>query len=161
MDITDVSSILELKGKETFDVMEALQEIQQKYRYLPEEALYRVSESLSIPLIEVFRLANFYKAFTLKPQGRHLLTACMGTACHVKGAPRFLDEVLSQLDVQPGETTGDGAFTVETVNCVGACALAPVVIVDGKYYDHLIPGKLHRLLETVRKQDEVEVPVNA
>lgn len=155
MDLSRVDSILESKGEETFDVMEALQEIQREYRYLPEEALSRISESLNIPLIEVFRLANFYKAFTLKPRGRHLLTVCMGTACHVKGAPRFLDEVLAQLNVQPGETTKDGAFTVETVNCVGACALAPVVIVDGGYFDHIMPSKLHDMLRVVRHQDEV------
>ena len=107
-----------------------------------------------VPLIEVFRLANFYKAFSLKPRGRHLITVCEGTACHVQGSPRVVEEVLLQLDVQRGETTKDGAFTVETVNCVGACALAPVVIVDGVYHDHMTPAKLRDLLETIRQQDQ-------
>ena len=120
----------------------------------------RVSEALEVPLIEVFRLANFYKAFSLKPRGRHLITVCEGTACHVQGSPRLVEEALSQLDVEPGETTKDGAFTVETVNCVGACALAPVVIIDGKYYDHMTSGKLRGLLEAVRQQDQ-EVVSNA
>ena len=90
---------------------------------------------MGVPLIEVFRLANFYKAFSLQPRGRHLLTVCTGTACHVRGAPRMLDEVVAELQVEPGETTADRAFTVETVNCLGACALGPVVVIDGKYHD--------------------------
>ena len=158
LDIRQIDGLLEGKGAETFDVMEALHEIQALYRYLPEAALIRVSESLETPLIEVFRLANFYKAFSLKPRGKHLLTVCLGTACHVKGAPRFVDEVVWQLGVRPGETTRDGLFTVETVNCVGACALAPVVIIDGKYYDHATPSKLRDLLATVRQHDPVEAP---
>ena len=154
MELTKVEAILEGKGARPFDVMEALQDIQDEFRYLPEEAMQRVSEVLDVPLIEVFRLANFYKAFSLKPRGRHLVTVCEGTACHVQGSPRLVEEVLSQLDVQAGETTRDGAFTVETVNCVGACALAPVVIVDGKYYDHMTTGKFRGLLETIRHQDQ-------
>jgi len=154
MDLDKVEEILDGKGTRPFDVMEALQDIQEEYRYLPEEAMCRVSESLDVPLIEVFRLANFYQAFSLKPRGRHLITVCLGTACHVQGAPRIVDEVLSQLNVEPGETTSDGEFTVEAVNCVGACALAPVVIIDGKYYDHMTAAKLRNLLETVRKQDQ-------
>jgi len=154
MDLGKVEAILDAKGARPFDVMEALQDIQEEYRYLPEEAMCLVSERLEVPLIEVFRLANFYKAFSLKPRGRHLITVCEGTACHVQGSPRVVEEVLHQLDVQPGETTKDGAFTVETVNCVGACALAPVVIIDGKYHDHVTSAKLRGLLETVRQQDQ-------
>jgi NADH:ubiquinone oxidoreductase subunit E len=154
VDLDKVETILEGKGTKPFDVMEALQDIQEEFRYLPEEAMCRTAEVLDVPLIEVFRLANFYKAFSLKPRGRHLITVCEGTACHVQGSPRLVEEVLAQLKVERGETTSDGAFTVETVNCVGACALAPVVIIDGKYYDHMTPGKLRDLLATVRKQDE-------
>lgn len=160
MDLGKVEAILEGKGARPFDVMEALQDIQEEYRYVPEEAMRRVSEALDVPLIEVFRLANFYKAFSLKPRGRHLITVCEGTACHVQGSPRVVEEVLLQLDVQPGETTKDGAFTVETVNCVGACALAPVVIIDGEYHDHMTPAKLRDLLDAVREQDQ-EVMANA
>jgi len=160
MDLEKVEAILEGKGTRPFDVMEALQDIQAEYRYLPEEAICQVSEALDIPLIEVFRLANFYKTFSLKPRGRHLVTVCEGTACHVQGSPRLVEEVLMQLDVHRGETSKDGAFTVETVNCVGACALAPVVIIDGKYYDHMTPGKLRNLVDTVRQQEQ-EVSPNA
>lgn len=154
MDLGKVEAILEGKGARPFDVMEALQDIQEEFRYLPEEAMCRVSESLGVPLIEVFRLANFYRTFSLKPRGRHLITVCEGTACHVQGSPRLVEEVLLKLEIQPGETTQDGAFTVETVNCVGACALAPVMIIDGQYYGHMTPGKLRDLLETVRQQDQ-------
>ncbi|MCK4851725.1 MAG: NAD(P)H-dependent oxidoreductase subunit E [Candidatus Omnitrophica bacterium] len=138
-----------LKGREgaSGELIEALQDIQDAFKYLPEEALRSVSEKMAVPLIEVFRVANYYKAFTLQPRGRHLLTVCMGTACHVRGAPRFLDEVLGQLDIKPGETTEDGDFTVETVNCLGACALGPVVVLDGKYHDHMTAGKLRALIQ--------------
>jgi NADH:ubiquinone oxidoreductase subunit E len=154
MDLGKVEAILDGKGTRPFDLMEALQDIQEEFRYLPEEAMCRVSEALDVPLIEVFRLANFYRAFSLKPRGRHLITVCEGTACHVQGSPRVVEELLGQLDVQPGETTQDGEFTVETVNCVGACALAPVVIIDGKYHHHMTAAKLRNLLETVRRQDQ-------
>lgn len=160
MDLTIVEQLLEKRGGEPSDVLEVLQDIQAEYRHLPEEALYRVSEKLAVPLIEVFRLANFYKAFTLTPRGKHLMTVCTGTACHVQGAPRFVDELLSLLQVHPGETTEDGLFTVETVNCVGACALAPVVIMDGRYYDHMTTAKLRALIEETRAK-ETEVTAHA
>lgn len=140
--------------KSRSELIEVLQDVQESYNYLPEEVLRLVSERLETPLIEVFGVANFYKAFTLKPRGRHLLTVCTGTACHVRGAPKFLDEVLGQLNVRPGETTEDDEFTVETVNCLGACALGPVVVLDGKYYDHMTPGKLRSLISNVRKKSK-------
>jgi len=154
MDLTKVDAILEGRGNESFDVMETLQDIQEAYGYLPREAQCRVAEALDVPLIEVFRMANFYKAFSLHPRGRHLITVCLGTACHVQGAPKLVEEVLGRLGVEPGGTTKDGAFTVETVNCVGACALAPVVIIDGKYYDHMTPRKLRKLIESIREKEE-------
>jgi NADH:ubiquinone oxidoreductase subunit E len=104
-------------------------------------------------LIDVYRVASFYKAFCLAPRGRHVITVCMGTACHVRGAPRMLDEVLGQLGVRADETTDDGAFTIERVNCLGACALGPVVVLDGVYHDHMTPGKLRKLIQSVRQTD--------
>jgi NADH:ubiquinone oxidoreductase subunit E len=153
METSNLKAILENRGAEPFAIMEVLHDIQGQCGYLPEEALRQVSASLDVPLIEVFRLANFYKAFSLKPRGRHLLTVCAGTACHVRGAPKLLDEVTSQLEVQPGDTTEDGAFTLETVNCLGACALGPVVVVDGTYHDHMTPAKLKALLGEIRGAD--------
>ncbi len=127
-------------------LIEVLQDIQAAYHYLPEDALRATAEALRVPLIEVFRVANFYKAFSLKPRGKHLMTVCLGTACHVRGAPKFLDQVRGQLRIEPGETTANGEFTLEAVNCLGACALGPVVIVDGKYYDHMTTAKLRDLI---------------
>ena len=134
--------------------------MQGAYGYLPEEVLRFVSQKLEVPLIEVFRVANFYKAFTLKPRGKHLVTCCMGTACHVRGASRFLDEVLGFLKINPGETTDDNEFTVETVNCLGACALGPVIVMDGKYYDHMTTIKLRALIENTRKETGEEKSEN-
>jgi len=149
MTVATVKKILKNKDRSSLELIEVLQDIQTAYNYLPEKALREISEKLEVPLIEVFRVANFYKAFALNPRGKHLLTICMGTACHVKGAPKFLDEVLELLNVKPGETTGDGKFTVETVNCLGACALGPIVVIDGKYYDHMTAGKLRKLINDV------------
>jgi len=160
MDLSQLEGIVRGRGADPFDIMEVLQDIQATYHYLPEEALCRVSETMAVPLMEVFRLANFYKAFTLQPRGRHLITVCMGTACHVRKSPRVLDEVRRRLRVEPGETTADGEFTLETVNCLGACALSPVVVMDGKYYEHMTPAKLGTLLESVRMRNE-EVSVHA
>jgi NADH-quinone oxidoreductase subunit E len=153
MDVHRVDAVLEGRGAEPFDIIEVMQDLQELHGYLPEWVLRRVSDKLEIPLIEVFRLANFYKAFSLDPRGRHLLTVCSGTACHVRGAPRLLDEVTAELKVQPGETTSDLAFTLETVNCLGACALSPVMVVDGKYHESMTPARLRTLLAAIRAED--------
>ena len=145
VDITQAENLLEGKEGASSELIEVLQDVQDTYNYLPEEVLLTVSERLNVPQIEVFRVANFYKAFTLQPRGEHLLTLCMGTACHVRGAQKLLDGITAELGVGPGETTDDGKFTVETVNCLGACALGPIAVLDGEYYDHMTPAKLHLL----------------
>ena len=150
----DINAILKDRDGLSSDLIEVLQDVQEVCGFLPEDALRLVSKRLEVPVIEVFRVANFYKAFTLKPRGKHLLTVCLGTACHVRGAPKLVDEVLGQLNVKPGGTTDDGEFTVETVNCLGACALGPVVIIDGRYYDHISPGKLRTLIEDTKKRSK-------
>ncbi len=132
-------------------LVEVLQDIQDREGYLPEEAIRRVAERLDVPLIEVYRVANFYKSFTLRPRGKHVLTVCKGTACHVRGADRLLDELRGQLQIESGETTEDGQFTVEAVNCVGACALGPVVVVDGEYHGHMTPHKLRGLVASLQE----------
>jgi NADH:ubiquinone oxidoreductase subunit E len=131
-------------------VVEVLQDLQEENGYLSQEVMRAVSERLDVPLIEVYRVAHFYKAFTLTPRGRHLITVCTGTACHVRGAPRLLDELKGQLGVGGGGTTADGAFTLEGVNCLGACALGPVVVLDGVYHDHMTPRKLRMVIQSVR-----------
>jgi NADH-quinone oxidoreductase subunit E len=127
-------------------LIETLQDIQEGYGYLPEGLLREVARELRVPLIEVFRTAHFYKAFSLTPKGEHQITICNGTACHVCGSGRLLQELHSLLGIDAGQTTQDGRFTVETVNCLGACALSPIVVIDGHYYDHVSPAKLRSLI---------------
>ena len=106
-----------------------------------------------MPLIEVYRVASFYKAFRLKPSGKYVLTICMGTACHVRGARLLMDQAAGQLGIEPGDVTPDGLFSIEQVNCLGACALGPIVTVNGTYHHHMTPGKLRRLIEDISKKE--------
>jgi NADH-quinone oxidoreductase subunit E len=111
-----------------------LQDVQAEYNYLPREALQQVARSLSIPLVDVVGVATFFRAFSLKPRGRHVITVCLGTACHVRGVPKILEEFERRLGVKSGDTTEDKKFTLETVACLGCCAIGPVVVVDGDYH---------------------------
>ncbi len=137
-------------------IPQVLLDVQQAFGYIPQETMTTVSTELGVPLIEVSRVAHFYKAFSLKPRGKHLLTLCMGTACHVRGSDLILEEALVELDTEVGETTTDGEFSVECVNCLGACALGPVVVLDGTYHDHMTPSKLKELIESVREAEKGE-----
>jgi NADH:ubiquinone oxidoreductase subunit E len=149
-----MEAILEGRKGRSEQLIEVLQDMQAEFDYLPEDALRLVAERLVVPPIEVFRVASFYKAFSLTPRGRHLLTVCMGTACHVRSSQRLIDTIQGELQIAPGETTKDGAFTLERVNCLGCCALGPVVVLDGVYHDHMNPRKLRSLIEKVRQHDE-------
>jgi NADH-quinone oxidoreductase subunit E len=150
--LESVGQILDRHAQSKTALIEVLHDIQSTCRYLPEDALKAVSDRLGVPVIEVFRVANFYKAFKMQPQGRHLLTLCMGTACHVRRADKLVDEVAGQFGIQPGETTTDGELTLETVNCLGACALGPVAILDGKLHDHMGYAKLRSLMASTVKE---------
>ncbi len=132
-------------------MLSILSEVQAKYGYLSQEALRRVAAATGGSLTDIYGVATFYKAFSLKPRGKHLVSVCLGTACHVRGAPRIADEICRQLGIQPGETTPDNEFTLETVNCLGGCALGPIVVVDGRYYSNV--GK-NRVAEILRKARE-------
>jgi NADH:ubiquinone oxidoreductase subunit E len=128
----------------TTAVIGLLQDVHHLYGYLPEEALERVSERLGVPMSRLYSLATFYSSFRLTPRGRHRVCVCVGTACHVKGSARIVEGLERDLGVRPGETTADGEFTVETVNCLGACALAPLIIVDEEYHGRMDPKKASR-----------------
>ena len=130
-----------------------LQDIQDEYNYLPPEAMERVAEKLGLPLTQVLHVATFYKAFSLEPRGKHLITVCLGTACHVRGGARLVEQVERLLKIRAGGTTPDLEFTLETVNCVGSCALGPVMIVDGEYYGKMVSSKVKRVL---KKYGELE-----
>ena len=123
-----------------------LQDIQAEFNYLPRDVLVKVSQKLDIPLSQIFSVATFFRAFSLKPRGRHLVTVCLGTACHVRGAQRMADKLERDYSLKPGDTTEDSKFTLETVNCLGCCALGPVVVVDGNYESQVNPDKLDRIL---------------
>jgi len=127
-----------------------LQAIQEQYHYLSEENIKEVARRLDIPLSRVFSVTNFYNAFSLKPKGKYIIQVCMGTACHVRGALRIVEELERLLDVKRGDTTSDKNFSLETVNCVGACALGPVMIVNGEYHGHLNPSKVKKILKAYK-----------
>lgn len=132
-------------GKKEFLIC-ILQDIQNRYEYLPRNALIYVSEKLNIPLIQIYGVATFFKAFSLMPRGGHICTVCLGTACHVRGAEKVLDKIKRSLDIDVGETTKDMQFTLKTVNCLGACALGPMVVVDDDYHGHMTQTKIDTVL---------------
>jgi NADH:ubiquinone oxidoreductase subunit E len=142
------------------ELIEVLQDVNDADGHISEQAMRGISERLNVPLIETYRVANFYKSLSLRPRGKHVLTCCMGTACHVRGAQLLLDEAANQLGIEPGETTEDGLFTVERVNCLGACALGPVVAVNDVYHGHMTPAKLRRLIAEIQRVEK-EVPSHA
>ena len=148
-----LGQILEGRRSQPSQLIEVLLDVQMNYGYLSKEAMQTVSMDLGVPPLEVYRVASFYKAFRLKPAGKHVLTICMGTACHVRGARLLLDQATGQLGVAPGDVTPDGLFSIEQVNCLGACALGPIVTVDGTYHHHMTPAKLRKLIEALRKQE--------
>ncbi len=147
IDSKKVDGIVDAYGCHRDSLISILQDVQSEYRYLPEDALKQVARRLGLPLIQVYGVATFFKAFSLQPRGQHIVKVCLGTACHVRGAPRVLDEVKRQLDVEPGETTQDTQFTLETVNCLGACALGPLLVVDSDYQGQISAGKVKRVLK--------------
>ncbi|MFA6033752.1 MAG: NAD(P)H-dependent oxidoreductase subunit E [Myxococcota bacterium] len=127
-------------------MVDILHDIQAEFRYLPGEALRVAAAHLGVPASAVYEVATFYSGFHLKPRGEHVCTVCMGTACHVRGAPRILDQLERDLRIKAGQTTQDMKVTVEEVNCVGACALGPLVILDGEYHGNTTAAKVSRLV---------------
>lgn len=129
-----------------------LQDIQDTRRWLSPETLDAVARELDVPVAHVWSVATFYKSFSLKPRGRHICTVCMGTACHVRGGAAVLEHFERKLGIHPGETSPDKEYTLERVNCLGACALAPLAVVDGRYYGQMTETKANAVLETVVAQ---------
>ena len=136
-----VESILSSRPREPRQLLPVLQGIQSALRHLPKEALLLVSETLNVPVAKVFSVASFYKAFSFTPKGERLLTVCQGTACHLRGAGALAEALEKQTGLKIGQTSADGRLGIESVNCLGACALAPVATVDGEVHGHLTPWK--------------------
>ena len=124
-----------------------LQDVQKEYGYLPRPVLELIAERLELPRTQLFGLATFYRAFSLEPRGRHVINVCTGTACHVKGAPDLLSAIERELGCRCGETTADGRFSIESVNCVGACARAPIIVVNEDPHGRLAQSKLKKMLD--------------
>jgi len=143
----DILRILEKHNEERGGLIAILEEIQAEYGYLPEKALRIASAKTGRSLVDVYSVATFYRSFSLKPKGKHLVCTCLGTACHVRGAPRIVQELEKQLGIKAGETTPDKEFTLETVNCLGACALGPVVVIDGHYFSNVRKPRVSQLLD--------------
>lgn len=150
----EVSRILQRYGNDPADIIAILQDVQHTYRYLPKDVMEALAAKLGIPLSRIYHLATFFRAFSLDPRGRHELQVCMGTACHVRGSPRILEALERGLKIGAGQTTPDLQYTLETVNCVGACALGPVVVVDGQSKGKLNPQRAERLLKEIEPERE-------
>ncbi len=157
MNLSKLESILKGRNSQPHQLIEVLQDVQEHYGYIPEEAMRKISKTLGVPLIEVYRVASFYKAFKLKPTGKYVITICNGTACHVRGSELLLDQAISQLGIQPGDVTEDGLFSIECVNCLGACALGPIASENGSYQHHVTPAKLRKFIESIRHKEQEEV----
>ena len=145
----ELDPIFKGRRSQPHQLIEVMQDVQEQYGYVPEEAMRTISRELGVPLIDVYGVASFYKAFSLTPRGKNVLTMCMGTACHVRGANLVLTQAVNQIGVDPGQTTEDGLFTIERVNCLGACALGPVVTENGSCHHHMSPGKLRKLIKSL------------
>jgi NADH:ubiquinone oxidoreductase subunit E/NAD-dependent dihydropyrimidine dehydrogenase PreA subunit len=151
--VVKTDAIMDRYPPQQASLIMVLQDVNAAFNYLPEPALLRISERLALPYAEVYGTASFYKAFSLEPRGEHLVQVCVGTACHVRGAQRILEEFERVLSVKSGMTTEDRKFTLETVNCLGACALGPIVVVDGEYHGSLNLARVSRLVDNYAKKE--------
>jgi len=133
-ELVKADEIVDKYGGDKSALIQVLLDIQRENRWLPKDTLKLVSQGLGVPLTQIYHISTFYKAFSLIPKGRHSVSVCLGTACQVRGAPRLLDKVIESLKMKPGETSTDMRFSLDTVNCLGCCALGPVMVIDGEYY---------------------------
>jgi NADH-quinone oxidoreductase subunit E len=156
MDVSEINAIINKVAVRDGSLINALEEIQERFRYLPPEALILASERLGVPLSQAYSVATFYNAFSLKPKGKHCLNVCMGTACHVRGSVQVLERLESKLGIKSGGTTRDHLFTLETVNCLGACALGPILVTDGEYSGQMNPQKTDQLLKSILRAEAEE-----
>ncbi len=153
----DLAKAMDILGRypaEEPSLIQVLQDVQRAYNYLPCDVLVKVADSLGVPLAHVFSVSTFYKAFALDPQGDTIVKVCTGTACHIRGAGQLVEELERTLGIKPDQTTADLKFTIKTVNCVGACAMAPVMIVGEKYWGSAKPARVSKYLGKGSVDDE-------
>ncbi|MGD2145911.1 MAG: NAD(P)H-dependent oxidoreductase subunit E [Anaerolineae bacterium] len=150
MDIAVIDAILDRHHRAPSAIIAIMQDVQDEVNYLPEGTLRYVANQLEIPASKAFRLATFYRAFSLEPRGRHVVHVCTGTACHVRGAVKIVDALEREIGIRAGETDAELEFTLETVNCVGACALGPVIMVDNEYHGQMTGAKAARIIKKLR-----------
>jgi len=146
----DVKKAIEIINKypnEKRYTLAILQDVQKEFGFIPSEIMGVVSEYLSLPLSDIYSIATFYKALSLKAKGKNIIKVCNGTACHIRGSNKLMEEVTELLNISPGETTDDGLFSIEIVNCLGACALAPVMVINGKYYGSMTKEKAKTIID--------------
>ena len=141
-----VGQVLEKYQRDKSALIDVLHDTQSEIGYLPREALEEIGAGLGVPLSRVYSVATFFKAFSLTPRGRYLINVCMGTACHVRGSDKVLEQMEKELGIKTGGNTADLKFTLETVNCVGACALGPMVIIGEDYHGEMTPEKVSEVL---------------
>ncbi|MCP4601810.1 MAG: NAD(P)H-dependent oxidoreductase subunit E [Proteobacteria bacterium] len=153
MDLTRVDAIIDNYENNATSLLAILQDVQDKENYLPREAMERIAQRLEVPIARVYQMATFFESFHLEPRGKHICTVCMGTACHVRGATRLVEQLERDLEISSGSTTEDLLFTIEEVNCVGACALGPLVIIDGGYHGNMTSGSLQKIVKKVKKTE--------
>lgn len=142
----DIDKILNEFDQKQKELIHILHRIQVLYGYIPPQTISQISKHLKISESEIYGVLSFYKAFTLVPRGKHLITVCTGTACHVRGAPMIVDELKRKLNIEIEGTTKDNMFTLETVNCLGACALGPIAVIDGEYHGQMKTSEIEKLI---------------
>jgi NADH-quinone oxidoreductase subunit E len=152
MELNKVDKIIDAHGAKYASLVSIMQDVQDEATYLPRAAVERISERLDVPLAQVYRLATFFESFHLEPRGEHICTVCVGTSCHVRGAPKLVKQLEQDLKIPSGGTTKDNKFTIEEVHCVGACAVGPLVIVDDQVQGKMTGDKLHKVIETIGKK---------
>ena len=143
--------IVKKHGRDKSTLIAVLQDIQEAFNYLPKQALKTAAKAMNVPLSRVYEAATFYTAFSLKPRGENIVKICKGTACHVRGASALQDKFERTLGIKPGEMTPDGKFSLETVNCVGACALGPVVVINTEYYGQVTMNKVDKIIAKINE----------
>ncbi|SKA98053.1 NADH-quinone oxidoreductase subunit E [Caloramator quimbayensis] len=143
----EIKDIIEKYPREKRYTLAMLQDVQKQFNYIPRQALMMISEYVDTPLSSLYSMATFYKALSLKPKGKYIIKVCDGTACHIRSSMVLIDEIYNILKIRIGETTEDGMFSLETVNCLGSCAIAPVMVVNDKYYGKVTPAMVREIIK--------------